>query len=226
MVAIRHKILWVLAIASFPVMLSFQNCAKTQNFQATDVAPELTKSAAAPVDSETLPLNEEVVVDETNNQVSSGGGSGGSTGGSSGSGSSEGGEVRYQVEDPGLEHEKDIEEALAACSAIQQNESNNPQPDAILDADSGLYKVEGLRGNKILSAADFNGQSNIKSISNSFGHLILCGLNIDEVYKTGGKIIAVGTHIKKVTSHYGSIDLLNGSVVVDSSNVKIYRSEK
>lgn len=208
----RTRLVYIAIAASFPLMMSFQNCAQKagQTQDAASSAGTGSQSIAAPVNSDLLPFNQEISFDESNNPVA----------GPSGSSSKSSGDVRIQIEDPAIEHQRDLDMALQKCDeaaqlpvSVQQNPSTSP------------IDVVGLRGIKVLSRADFDGRIDIRSLSNSYGTLILCGLDIDEVSRTGGKVIAVGTTIKKMSAHYGNIDLLNSSAIIDASNIRLYRSQ-
>lgn len=208
----RTKIVYFAIAASFPLMLSFQNCAKNAGQMqdaATSAEGSGAKSVAAPVNSDLLPYNKEISFDESNNPIA----------GSGDSSSKSSGEVRIQIEDPALEHQRDLDMAVEKCEEAAQLPVTVPDV-----ADTSEINVTGLRGVKVLSRADFDNRTDIKSITNSYGTLILCGLDVDEIYRTGGKIIAVGTVINKITSHFGNLDLLNSSAVIDASNIKLYRS--
>lgn len=212
-------------------MISFQNCAQKLDSQNT------TSSVASnlklpPVNSDELPMNKEFNIDENNNPIVN----------EADGQSNVSNDVNIQIEDREQERIKDINEAIAACkklapviivgdtdvTEINPQNTINPKNTTNPRAQIAIVKKEisGLRGDKVLSPADFYGDSEIKSISNSYGRIILCNLAVDEVYKTGGKIIAVNSSIKKVTSHFGTIDLVDGSAVIDASNVKIYRTSE
>ena len=202
-------------------MISFQNCAQKLDSQNT------TSSVASnlklpPVNSDQLPMNTEFNIDENNNPIVN----------EADGQSNVSNDVSIQIEDREQERIKDINEAVAACKklapALVVDDTTEVNPQNTIDPRAQITivkkEIAGLRGDIILSPDDFYGDREIKSISNSYGRIILCNLAVDEVYKTGGKIIAVNSSIKKVTSHFGTIDLVDGSAVIDASNVKIYRT--
>lgn len=202
----RIKIVVGAIAVGLPAMMFFQNCApKTQMVETTDMA----LSKAAPIDSNQLPLNQEVEVDENNNKKSP-----------DASNPSEDGEVHYGVEDREKERQKDIEEALADCQALALNESQNESGEISQDP----IDVKGIRGSKVLSPADFGGAKEINKISGAYGKLVLCDLKVNLVEQSGGKLILIGSEIKKISSYHGTVDLVDGSAVIDASNVKIFRT--
>jgi hypothetical protein len=203
----RTKIVVGAIAVGLPAMMFFQNCApKTQMVEATDVA----FSKAAPIDSDQLPLNQEVEVDENNNQKSP----------ESSNPSSGEGDVRYGVEDREQERQRDIEDALADCQALALNESQNEAG----EVSSAPINVEGIRGSKVLSPADFGGAKEINKISNSYGKIVLCDVKVNTIEQSGGKLIMIGSQANLISSFHGTVDLVDGSVVIDASNVKIFRT--
>ena len=223
----KSKMLIVAVVASLPIMIGFQNCSKTQHFQLTDVS-----NKAAPIDTDQLPLNEEVVVDENNNivggPVDDGGGSSGGSGGSGGSNSppveeNDGEDMGYQLEDPEQEMEEDINEAVAACDSYLGNESNNSQNGSL--SQDGLT-LTGIRGNKVITRQDFNGQSRVKSINHAYGKIVVCGLEVESINDSGGRLILVNSRVGVISRHHGQVALEGSSALVDSSNVKIYRNSE
>ena len=222
----RIKFVIAALAVTLPTMFFFQNCApKTQMIETTDLA--LSK-AAPPVDSNQLPLNQEVVLDENNNQQSSDASNPSSPSDPSSpsapndpaSPPSEDDGVSYGVQDPEQENKNDIEEALASCQALALNESQNQSGEI---SDKPIV-IKGLRGSNVISPADLGGVKQIDKISNSYGKVVLCDVKVDLVEKSGGKLILIGTQVKKITGFHGRVDILDGSAVIDSSNVKVYRS--
>ncbi|MBY0453108.1 MAG: hypothetical protein K2P92_08735, partial [Bdellovibrionaceae bacterium] len=212
----RTKILYFAIAASFPLMLSFQNCAKNagQMQEAADSSTAGSKSIGAPVNSDDIPYNKVYAYDESNNPVAL-----------SEDSSSKGSDVHIQIEDPAIEHERDIQEAIVKCSQLNQGIKDMPAI-LVVEGSPALpeINVAGLRGSKVLSPADFDGRDQIASISNSYGTIVLCNLEVEKIFRTGGKIIAVDSRIGKITSHFGSIDLVNASAVFEASNIKVYRT--
>jgi hypothetical protein len=203
----RIKILVGAIAIGLPALIFFQNCApKAQMVEAIDVS---SSSKAAPIDSNDLPLNQEFEVDENNNQKYS-----------THSSPSEDGEVRYGVEDREQERQRDIEEALADCQALALNESQNQSGEVSQDP----INIKNIRGSKVLSPADFGGAKEINKISNAYGKIVLCDLKVNLIEQSGGKLILIGSEVQKISSHHGTVDLVEGSAVIDASNVKIYRA--
>lgn len=202
----RIKIVVGALALGLPAMMFFQNCApKTQMVETTD----MVSSKAAPIDSNELPLNQEVEVDENNNQKSP-----------EASNPSQQGDVRYGVEDREEERKRDIEEGLADCQALALNASQNESGQVSQDP----IEIKNIRGSKVLSPADFGGAKEINKISNAYGKLVLCDLKVNLIEQSGGKIILIGTEVQKISSHHGTVDLVDGSAVIDASNVKIFRT--
>lgn len=201
----RIKIVVSAIAIGLPALMFFQNCApKTQMVEVTDMS---SSSKAAPIDSNELPLNQEVEVDENNNQKNP-----------NDSNSTDGGDVRYGVEDREQERQRDIEEALAACQAL--NESQNQSGEISQDP----INVSNLRGSRVLSAADFDGANEINKISNAYGKIVFCNLKVNLIEKSGGKLIFIGSEAEKISSHHGTVDLVDSKVIIDSSNVNIFRT--
>lgn len=203
----RIKIVVGAMALGLPAMMFFQNCApKAQMVEVTDVS---SSSKAAPIDSNELPLNQEVEVDENNNKKSQ-----------DSSDPSEGGDVRYGVEDREQERQRDIDEALADCQALALNASQNESGQVSQDP----IEIRNLRGSKVLSPADFGGAREVSKISNAYGKMVLCDLKVNLIEQSGGKIILIGTEVQRISSHHGTVDLVDGSAVIDQSNVKIFRT--
>jgi hypothetical protein len=204
----RIKILVGVIAIGLPALIFFQNCApKAQMVEAIDVS---SSSKAAPIDSNDLPLNQEFEVDEKNIKKSS-----------NVLNPSDDGEVRYGVEDREEERKRDIEDALAECQALALNESQNPSTDEV---SQNPINIRNIRGSKVLSPTDFGGAKEINKISNAYGKIVLCDLKVNLIEQSGGKLILIGSEVQKISSHHGTVDLVEGSAVIDASNVKIYRA--
>ena len=216
----RIKLVVAAVAVTLPTMFLFQNCApKTQMIETTD----LVLSKSAPVDSNELPLNQEVEVDENNNQKSpdaSNPTEGSPNPGDQSPSEDSGDDVSYGVEDPAQEHQNDLEEALADCKALALNQSQNESGEISKEP----INLKGLRGSKVFSPADFGGAKEINAISNTYGKFVFCDLKVNTIDKSGGKFILIGTDVNKITGFHGRVDLLDGSAVIDASNVKIYRT--
>ena len=218
----RMKLVITVLVVTLPAMFLFQNCApKTQMIESTDLA--LSK-VGPPGDSNELPLNQEVVLDENNNQQPSNASNPSDQSNPSAPNDQASppadDDVSYGVEDPEEEHKNDIEEALVNCQSLALNDSQNQSGEISEEP----IEVNGLRGSKVLSPADFGGAKHISKISNSYGKVVLCDVKVDLIEKSGGKFILIGTEVKKITGFHGRVDMLDGSAVIDASNVKVYRS--
>lgn len=199
----KSKVGIIIALASFPLMLGFQNCAKTQ-LAATDKANEVSK-----VDTNNIPSGQEVNVDQT------GADSGDS---SAGAQDSAPGDVGYQIEDREMVRQRDMDEAEVICANI--NESNNHSGTNVIKTDG---TISGLRGNNVVSPEDFNGVDSIESVSNSYGKIIICNMSVKDVYQTGGKIILVNSEIENLISHHGDVDIVQGRAVIQASKGVVYK---
>lgn len=212
----RTKVVIAVATAGIPVMLFFQNCAKATNPESLTgndgVATETVIGKSAPIDSNNLPLNQELAFNSKNQQVALA---------ASEEGAAED-DVGFQVEDREVEREKDIKEALLDCESLALNAEAEGSGGVL--PPEGPIDVRGIRSSRVLSPADFGGLKKINSISNSYGKIVLCDLEVDLVSQTGGKLILIGSSIKKIISHHGTVDLVDGSAVIDGSNVKIFRT--
>lgn len=214
------KSLIILAVLSVPVMILFQNCGKT--IAMTDVDP--MSKASSIVNTNDLPLGDSQI-DQigSDGEVISSGGAGSSggvppTGGSSGS-ASDGGTVSTGMPSEEEQEDQEIEDSLAACAALQNSsESNNINGAGVFTADG--KSASNIRGKHVLSSANFNGNTQIDSISNSYGSLTICGLDIGTLTNYSGKITLVNN------SKIGVVNSLNGQlVVIDGSGAKLRNSK-
>ena len=205
----QKRVVLAAVILSLPVMLFFQNCANQASMQAVEMS---NVSKMGPVDSNTLPLNQEIIIDENNVPKES------ST--SEPKEESSDGRMDYQLVNREAERQENINEALDLCQQAMMNESQN---------DSGEISAEpvvisGVRGSKFISPNDIGGATKISRIENSYGKIILCGVEVDKVESSGGGLILVGSKVNQIVSFQGHIDLVDGSAVIDSSNVKVFRT--
>ena len=77
-----------------------------------------------------------------------------------------------------------------------------------------------IYGKHVLSSADFNGNTQIASISNSHGSLTICGLDVETLSNYSGKVTLVNN------SKIGLINSLNGRlVVIDGSGATVKNSK-
>ena len=216
------KALIILAVLSLPVMALFQNCGKT--IAMTDVDPVLKSSAV--VNTNDLPMGN-TQIDQIGSEsavITSGGGSGGtpasgdvSAGGTGSSGG--GGTVTIGMPSEEEQQDQEIEDSLAACAALQNSSnSNNINGAGVFSADH--KSASNIRGKHTISSANFNGNTQIDSISNSFGSLTICGLDVGTLSNYSGKITLVNN------SKIGVVNSLNGQlVVIDGSGAKLRNSK-
>ena len=190
------------AIISFPVMLMYQNCSKTQSVEMSDMTLK-----ASSIDTGDLPINDPVSVQQPGSSSTpssdndlAGGDPMIPSAPSVPSGPSSN-DVGYQVQDPVKEMKEDVQAAVAACADLSLQESANDNPTAHYSNDA----ASGIRGNKVLSKEDFGGNSHIKSISDSFGKVVLCGLQVDSYSDSGGHLILVDSEIASVSTFHGQI---------------------
>lgn len=211
------KALIILAVLSVPVMALFQNCGKT--IAMTDVDP--MSKASSIVNTNDLPLGD-TQIDQigSDGEVISSGGSDVVPASGDGSGSvSSDGSVSIDLPSEEEQEEQEIEDSLAACAALQNSsESNNINGAGVFSADG--KSASNIRGKHVLSSANFNGNTQIDSISNSYGSLTICGLDIGTLSNYNGKITLVNN------SKIGVINSLNGQlVIIDGSGVNIRNSK-
>ena len=211
------KAIIVAAILSLPVMALFQNCGKVQSIEATDIEAQL--KGAAIVNTNDLPVGD-TQIDQIGGSVgASGGAVSGSTPVSGDSSASGGGSVSIGQPSAEEQEQQEIEDSLAACAALSNSSnSNNINGSGVFSADH--KSVSNVRGKHVLSSADFNGNTQISSISNSFGSLTICGLDVGTLSNYNGKVTLVNN------SKIGVINSLNGRlVVIDGSGAKVKNSK-
>jgi hypothetical protein len=222
----RVKLVVLCGLMAFPMMVAFQNCSRT-------VAMQMTDEISGKLDSDQLPNG----ISEVDQQNPNDGGSAPSGGDSvsqpvdnnlpssdqpSGgdsvqqpSGSEPDSNMNTQVEDPNQELQDDVDAAAAECD-YDANESQN-------DANGVLAgkSISHIRGSKILSAADFNGSSEVDQISDAYGKIVLCGLHVKSLSDTGGRIILVNSLVDDLSNHKGDIGILESRAIISDSKGKI-----
>lgn len=207
----NSKLVILLSVLSLPVMVLFQNCGKTQNVAMTDISG--SNKAASITDTASLPLGT-TEIDQT--------GSGSSQASSSDS-SVSGNDVSLvdTVEDVDAENEKDLEEAISDCAALSlpnSAESNNVRGAGLVSEDK--KSISGLRGKHVLSSDDFEGNTQIDLIDDSYGKLTLCGLDVKSITHSGGKLILIeNSKVENVDSFHGEV------FVIDGANAKLRNSK-
>lgn len=215
------KAIIIVAVLSIPVMALFQNCGKT--IAMTDIDP--ISKASSIVNTNDLPMGDSQVdqISSDGEVISSGGE--GSSGGvptsdeSSVSVSSGDSTVTTGLPSEEEQEDQEIQDSLAACAAIENStNSNNVNGAGVFSADG--KSASNIRGKHTISSADFNGNTQIDSISNSYGSLTVCGLDIGTLSNYNGKITLVNN------SKIGVINSLNGQlVVIDGSGAKLRNSK-
>lgn len=213
------KALIVLAVLSVPVMALFQNCGKT--VAMTDVDPMSKVSSI--VNTNDLPVGDTQVdqIGSDGEVISSGGApaSGDGSVSSDGGVSSGGGSVTIGMPSEEEQQEQEIQDSLAACAALQNSsDSNNINGAGTFSADG--KSASNIRGKHVLSSANFYGNTQIDSISNSYGSLTICGLDIGTLSNYNGKITLVNN------SKIDVINSINGQlVIIDGSGAKLQNSK-
>ena len=220
------KVLIILTVLSVPIMTLFQNCGKTQAISISDVQ---TSSKANPVvDTNELPMGDSQIDQIPDVAPVSGVGSGVGTVGAPASGDGSGagsrvgsGDGSVSIGMPSEEEQEaqEIEDSLAACAALQNSSnSNNVNGAGVFSSDH--KSASNIRGKHVISSANFKGNTQIDSISNSYGSLTVCGLDIGTLSNYRGKITLVNN------SKIGVINSLNGQlVIIDGSGAKIRNSK-
>ncbi len=204
---ISKKVVVAGLVLSFPTMLLFQNCANKNSSLSSDVN---VSSKLGPVDSNTLPLNQEITIDENNVPKES----------SSAEPEDPNPQVEYQVIDREVERQENISEAMDLC---QQALSNHVQSESQTNL-SAPPVISGVRGTKFISPHDIGGATKIGRIMNSYGKIVLCGVEVDKVESSGGGLILISSKVNQVLSFRGHIDLVDGSAVIENSRVKVFRT--
>jgi hypothetical protein len=220
---LSKKFVLLFAIGSLPVLFMYQNCSKTQNFEMQDMT-SLKADGSLPFDSGVLEPGQQAelgdppreyqveprdVVDGSN----SGLGSADSGSGSSGSDSSE--------QAPSSNNSGSDPEVLADCSSYIK-ESQNENASASFSNDS----ASGVQGFKVLSPEDFGGNRNIKSISNTGGHIVLCNLEVESYSDSNGRVDLVNSHAVFV-NFKGTVKVDGGEEEsLDASSASVAKGKK
>lgn len=220
------KTIIVLVFFSIPVVALFQNCGKIQAVSMTDLAP--SSKVDSVVNTNDLPIGD-TQIDQIGSGASVSGDSSASSGDVSdcesgeGSEGSEGGEGGESVSIGGPsekeQEEQEIEDSVVACAALENSSnSNNINGSGVFSEDH--KSASHINGKHVLSSSNFNGNTQIASISSSFGSLTICGLDVETISNYSGKITLVNN------SRVGTINSLNGRlVIVDGSGAKLRNSK-
>jgi len=205
----RVKLVVFFGLMTFPMMMAFQNCSRT-------VAMQVTDEVNGKLDSDLLPNG----VSEIDQQTPSDGGSSPAiedgvsrpVDGDLSAGEEEDPDMNTQVEDPQKEFQSDMDSAVAACAA-DLHESQNDQNGELSDDGRSLTHI---RGYKVISAADFNGLTEIDEISDSYGTRIICGLHVASLKDSGGNVVLVDSLVDDL-SHVGKIGIVESRAILSGS---------
>jgi hypothetical protein len=195
----RNKLIIFISLLGLPVMISFQNCSRSQS---SDLVADTSTVSLQPLTSVNLNQisNNETASIDSNNNINTDS------------------SVNTQIEDPEAEFISDIASAPAACEE-HRNQGNSSSSNNGVISEDGL-SIANIKGERVLSPEDFGGQTHISKISNSFGKVILCDLTVDNVERSGGRFILVNSNVGTMNSHYGEIGIYgNSGGNVENSNV-------
>jgi hypothetical protein len=210
----RVKLVVLCGLMAFPMMVAFQNCSRT-------VAMQMTDEVNGKLDTDFLPngtseVDQQNPTDGTNAPSGGGDASQPVAGGDSGSGDSDP-NMGTQVEDPIKELQDDVDSAAAECE-VDLNESQN-------DANGVLSEgsFAGIRGSKVISAADLGGATELDELSDSYGKIVLCGVHVKSLHDTGGRIILVNSLVDDLSQHKGDIGVLESRAIISNSQGLIHK---
>lgn len=183
---LKSKVVIALAAASFPVMLMFQNCAK-QNITAAEVAPTTNFNNIS--SSADIPPGQDIKYNQRSALNSAAGVQ----------------DVSIQILDPIAERQLDIDEAKVDCeAALSASGDGSPH--------TANESVSGYRGKVILAPRDFGGQTSIESISDAYGKIYVCGLTVNKIQNTGGRLVLINSTVISQIEHHGTIDLIKSDI--------------
>lgn len=217
---LSKKFVLIFAVGSLPLMMMYQNCSKTQNLAMEDMTA-LKADGSLPFDTGNLGPGQSVVLEpgagtdknvyqvEPDNSSDSTNGalgavdesSSSNTDSSSNSSSSSDSNSSSSTESPPANSSSNPE-VLADCS-LYMKESNNDNGDARYGSDS----ASGVQGHKVLTPEDFGGNRNIKSISNTGGHIVLCNLEVESYSDSNGRVDLVNSHAV-FFNHKGTVKVI------------------
>lgn len=181
------KVVIAISVASFPMMLLFQNCAK-QGAAPTNTNPVAFNTINSSAD---VPPGEDFKYDQVADPAEVAQNPDG---------------VRVQILDPLAERLADIEEAKADC-ALAMAEA---PPEGVVK--SATESVKGFRGKVVLAARDFGGNTSIDTISDSYGKIYICGLTVNGIANTGGRLVMIDSTVINQIAHHGTIDLIHSEI--------------
>ena len=249
----KVKLIVLSGLMAFPMMLAFQNCSRTTAMQITDQVNSKAQIDTDTLPPGETQINQPNAVDNSSNGASGspsndqpavdqprldqpavdipapGSGVNGvepndsSSSGdsvSSGGSDSDDGQVNTQVEDHAKELKDDVDAGPAECD----NDAHESQNDAngVLSEDGN--SITHIRGNKVLSPADFNGATEIDEISDAYGKLTICGLQVKSLVNTGGRIILVGSLVDDLSQHKGDIGVNQSRAIISGSSGKVHKA--
>ena len=177
--------LWI-AIGSLPVMIMFQNCAKQTNKVETGAVAVNGISSSADV-----PPGQDFKYDQNSNPSEA---------------AQNPDSVNIQILDPIAERQADIDEAKADCAAALAESA----PVGVVK--SANESVSGYRGKVVLAPRDFAGQTSIDTLSDSYGKIYICGLTVNGIANTGGRLVLINSTVVNQIAHHGTIDLIKSEI--------------
>lgn len=217
----RVKLVVLCGLMAFPMMVAFQNCSKTVAMQMTDEINGKTIDSNLPnggVDTDQLP-NGVTDIDQTSPDGVDGDNSPSGGEGDNSAGTPNDPEMNYQVEDPVQELQNDLENAPADCAADLNESSNDANGELSEDGRS----LNHIRGNKVISPADFNGATEVDVISDAFGKITVCGLRVRSWNGSGGRLILVNSVVDDLHQHNGGIVVLESSAIITGTKGKLLK---
>ena len=227
----KAKVLVTVVIVGFPLMFAFQNCARN-SAQMQDAASQ--KTASSSLDTNNITDDQPVSINQNAPAVDP------APAPSSGPSNDQtsnvvppeqpsallapkkdvDSSVSNQVEDPEQELMDNTAEAPDLCEA-HRHESQNSKGNGTLSADG--KSISHIRGDKVLSPEDFGGRTEIDTISDAFGKIVLCDLKVKKVEKSGGRLILEHSTVKSISGFRGDCGVSQDSqATIDNSNVTVY----
>lgn len=208
----KNHVIGLSIIGLFTLPVLFQNCAKPgQTFSSTDTSSITQQS----INSNSLPEQVVVPVDQISDQTSSDDNSSNFQvvdGGKSSGDSGESEESMTGVEDSELKKAKEV------CNEYKSKHKG-------VSGESTNEYVSGLAGSHVLTPEDFGGHGHVNCIDKVQGKLIICSLQVDEIKNTSGRVIIVDSNVKKFSQGNGRLDVIRGVVEsISGFNGKVYRS--
>ena len=182
---IKKAILWI-SVASFPVMLAFQNCAKqTPKADSSTPAFNIISSSAD------VPPGQDFKYDQSADPAAA---------------AKDPDSVNIQILDPIAERQADIDEAKVECAKALAE----APPEGVVKTAS--ESVSGYRGLVVLAPRDFGGQTSIDTLSDSYGKIYICGLTVNGIANTGGRLVLINSTVINQIAHRGTIDLIQSEI--------------